>query len=78
MEEKRQAVKTVEARGISFPHLPRICEHEKQKAKCKECGGSRYSLSQLILSICEHEKQRDSCKDCGGSRYIISSSIKYL
>jgi hypothetical protein len=34
------------------------CPHEKQKAQCKECGGS---------SICEHGKQKSTCKDCGGT-----------
>ena len=34
------------------------CEHGKQKASCKECGGS---------SMCEHGRQRNKCKECGGS-----------
>ena len=32
-----------------------ICEHNKQKQQCKECGGSQ---------ICEHGKQKASCKGC--------------
>lgn len=32
------------------------CEHGKQKAYCKDCGGSR---------ICHHGKQRACCRDCG-------------
>ena len=35
-----------------------ICEHGRQRYKCKECGGS---------SICEHGRRRYSCKECGGS-----------
>ena len=34
------------------------CPHGKQKAFCKECGGSQ---------VCEHKKQKATCKDCGGS-----------
>jgi hypothetical protein len=34
------------------------CYHEKQKAQCKECGGS---------SICQHGRQKAQCKECGGS-----------
>ena len=34
------------------------CEHGKQKARCKECGGS---------SICEHGRHRKRCKECGES-----------
>ena len=35
------------------------CEHNIQKAGCKECGGNR---------ICEHRRQRTQCKECGGSQ----------
>ena len=35
-----------------------ICEHGRQRSKCKECGGA---------SICEHGRRRSRCKECGGS-----------
>ena len=35
-----------------------LCEHNRERSKCKDCGGS---------SICEHNRQRSNCKDCGGS-----------
>ncbi len=35
-----------------------ICEHDKQKTSCKECGGK---------GICEHNKHKAYCKECGGS-----------
>lgn len=35
-----------------------ICEHNKQRFTCKECGGS---------AICEHNKQQSYCKECGGN-----------
>ena len=35
------------------------CEHNRQKSRCKECGGSQ---------ICEHNRQKSACKECvGGS-----------
>ena len=33
-----------------------ICEHGRQRNKCKECGGT---------SICQHGRQKSSCKECG-------------
>jgi hypothetical protein len=33
------------------------CEHGRQKAYCKDCGGCR---------ICVHGRQKPTCKDCGG------------
>ena len=36
-----------------------ICEHGRQRCKCKECGGA---------SICEHGRLRYRCKECGVSR----------
>ena len=35
-----------------------LCEHQRRKNTCKECGGA---------SICPHQRQRSSCKECGGS-----------
>ena len=52
------------------------CEHGKQKARCKECGGSSICEHGRIRSqckecggssICEHGRQRSGCKECGGS-----------
>jgi len=34
------------------------CEHNREKSRCKDCGGS---------SICEHNRRKSQCKDCGGS-----------
>ena len=36
-----------------------ICEHNKVRSECKECGGGR---------ICEHGRRRSECKECGGSQ----------
>ena len=34
-----------------------ICAHNRQRSRCKECGGG---------SICEHNNRRSRCKECGG------------
>ena len=36
----------------------KLCPHQRQKSKCKDCGGA---------GICEHQRVRSTCKDCGGS-----------
>jgi predicted GIY-YIG superfamily endonuclease len=41
-----------------IPTRSPICEHGRQRPKCKECGGA---------SICEHGRERSKCKDCGGT-----------
>ena len=46
-----QAGKSTQARGG-------ICEHQRRRSRCKDCGGP---------AICEHQRQRSGCKDCGGS-----------
>ena len=43
------------------------CIHNKQKAQCKECGGS---------AICIHNKQKSTCKECGGSEICIHNKQK--
>ena len=52
------------------------CEHNRQKSRCKECGGSSICEHNKIKStckecggssICEHNKQKSRCKECGGS-----------
>ena len=43
------------------------CSHGKQKAKCKECGGS---------GICSHGKQKSQCRECGGSAFCSHGKWK--
>jgi hypothetical protein len=52
------------------------CEHNKQKSRCKDCGGRQICEHGKRRSvcidcdgseICEHGKQKHYCKDCGGS-----------
>jgi hypothetical protein len=34
------------------------CPHNRERSRCKPCGGS---------GICEHNRQRNQCKPCGGA-----------
>ena len=43
------------------------CSHNKQKAQCRECGGS---------ALCIHDKQKSKCRECGGSAYCIHDKEK--
>ena len=43
------------------------CEHNIQKSRCKECGGS---------SICEHNKRKSRCRDCKGSQICEHNKLK--
>jgi len=53
----------------------RLCEHQRRKVICKDCGGGGLCKHQQQKSlckecggssICEHKRQRSKCKDCGG------------
>ena len=41
---------------------PGYCEHNRQRNKCKECGGA---------SICQHARITSRCKECGGSSRLF-------
>eukprot|EP00961_Rhodomonas_salina_P288431 3897845-Rhodomonas_salina.2 len=52
------------------------CEHNRQRSRCIECGGSgicehcrqrRGCIECGGSAICEHKKQRSRCIQCGGS-----------
>ena len=61
------------------------CEHNKQKSRCKYCGGSSICEHGKIKSyckecggsqICEHNKQKTKCKECDGSSICEHEKIK--
>ena len=45
-------------RRVGAKKWQHMCEHGKEKQKCKECGGA---------SICEHGCRRSRCKECKAS-----------
>jgi len=61
------------------------CEHGRQKATCKECGGGSICehgrrRSQCVEcgggAICQHNRQRTGCKECGGSSICQHNRIR--
>ena len=44
-----------------------ICEHNRFRSACKECGGS---------AICEHNRYRSSCKECGGGSICEHNRVR--
>ena len=44
-----------------------ICNHDKLKSRCRECGGG---------ALCIHDKQKSHCRECGGSAYCIHDKQK--
>jgi hypothetical protein len=46
----------VRASAIDLELGRSICEHNRKRNRCKDCGGA---------SICEHNRKRSLCKDCG-------------
>ena len=44
-----------------------ICEHGRQRSKCRECDGG---------AICEHGRIRTQCKECGGSEICEHNRIR--
>ena len=45
----------------------KLCPHQREKIRCKECGGSAF---------CEHQRIRSTCKDCGGSAFCEHQRIR--
>ena len=56
--------------GLNRQHSHGIlCEHNKRRDRCKDCGGSQ---------ICEHNKNRLCCKTCNGNKYKCEICNKVL
>jgi hypothetical protein len=45
----------------------KVCEHNRRKSQCTQCGGA---------SICEHNRRRCTCKQCGGSGICEHNRIR--
>ena len=46
-----------------------MCEHNRVRSYCKECGGG---------GLCLHNRVRSKCKDCGGSGICIHGRHKVV
>ena len=63
----------------------RLCEHKRERSKCKECGGGQICEHKRIRSqckecggggICEHKKRRTNCKECEGGSICEHKRIR--
>ena len=45
--------------GLNERYANVMCEHDRKRSTCKDCGGSE---------ICEHERRRYYCRECGELR----------
>ena len=55
--------------GAKMPRTkgPTLCEHQRVRRRCKDCGGS---------GLCEHQRVRSKCKDCGGSSFCQHQRLR--
>jgi hypothetical protein len=44
-----------------------ICQHQRRRDRCKECGGA---------SICPHQRRKSTCKECGGASICQHQRIR--
>ena len=53
-----------------------LCPHQRQRSRCKECGGAGICQHQRQrsrckegggASLCQHQRERSKCKECGGA-----------
>jgi predicted GIY-YIG superfamily endonuclease len=61
------------------------CEHNRERSKCKQCGGGQICEHNRIRStckqcggssICEHNRERSICKQCGGGSICEHNRIR--
>lgn len=54
---EREYIELNDCVNKNIPTRESTCEHNRERYKCKECGGK---------GICEHNRERSYCKECGG------------
>uniref|UniRef100_A0A0G4HQ02 Uncharacterized protein n=1 Tax=Chromera velia CCMP2878 TaxID=1169474 RepID=A0A0G4HQ02_9ALVE len=64
----------------------RASEHNRQRSKCKDCGGKSICGHGRIRrqckecggkGICEHNRQRSKCKECGGKSICVHGKERH-
>jgi hypothetical protein len=56
---KRWGCGEADAAGGAAKKEPRsVCPHQRQRGKCKDCGGAGF---------CQHQRRRSRCKECWGA-----------
>ena len=56
---RRRRREEADTAGGAARKKPRsVCPHQRERSRCKECGGA---------SLCQHQRIRSQCKECGGA-----------
>ena len=74
MSSKKRKINILEDEKGFYYNQPsgkkrRLCLHKKQKAICRDCGGSAF---------CKHGKQKSQCRECGGSAFCKHGKQKAI
>ena len=54
-------------RNMKTRNSHRICEHNREFRRCKECGGK---------DLCQHQREKCKCKDCGGGSICEHNRVR--
>lgn len=63
-----------------------LCEHGRQKSRCRDCGGSSFCVHRQYKyyckecggnGVCHHGRRKSDCKECGGTRFCVHGRWKY-
>ena len=63
------------------------CVHNRQKYRCRDCGGSAFCIHNIEKSMCRqcggiafciHDKRKSRCRECGGSSICIHNIEKSM
>jgi hypothetical protein len=82
---KKRPEKRIEEGGGAATKQSSECPHQREKSKCKECGGSSICPHQRRRStctecwdpiICPHQRIRSQCKECGGASLCPHQRIR--
>jgi len=52
---RRRREESDTAGGAAHKKPRSVCPHQRQRSRCKECGGA---------SLCQHQRIRSQCKEC--------------
>jgi hypothetical protein len=67
-ETRMQSWREADSKEGAAHKKPRnVCPHQRQRSRCKECGGA---------GICQHQRIRSTCKECGGASICQHQRIR--
>ena len=84
--DKRRVRGEADEAGGAAKKKPRsVCPHQRQRNRCKECGGASICQHQRIRStckecggagICQHQRRRSTCKECGAANHASQRVLR--